>query len=395
MFNFIDALMEYQKDAESPDNFWRWAAISCLSATLRNNVYLETRIGKILPNMYIVLYADSGAARKGAPVKFAGKLLNATQCTKVVAGRTSMQAAVKELGGTYTNDRGKIIQGSAGLLYSEELAALMVQDPATIDLLIDLYDYHENWTNNLVNSGKTKLKEVCLSLLAASNSDLFTKSYAAQGIKNGLLGRTMIIKEEKARKRMSLLDLPPVNESKILELVNHIEKISLIKGVLKLSSEAHKFYNDWYYGAPQELLTDKIGYASRLGTHVFKVAIALAAAREDFHEMLINRTDVENAVNLCIEVKRNLRAVTIGTGSNTGAYQCGLIVKAVIAEPSHRITRKKLVQRLLGEIDVEGLDAALLLLQQGGLMEEGIMNGEITIGITQKGIQVLVIGDES
>ncbi len=387
--------MEYQKDAESPDNFWRWSAISCLSAALRNNVYLETRIGKILPNMYIILYADSGAARKGAPVKFSGKLLNLLQCTKVVAGRTSMQAAVKELGGTFTNERGKIIQGSAGLLYSEELAALMVQDPATIDLLIDLYDYHENWTNNLVNSGKTKLKEVCLSLLAASNSDLFTKSYAAQGIKNGLLGRTMVIKEEKARKRTSLLDLPPVDEAKIIELVNHIEKINQVKGVLKLTDAAHTLYNEWYYGAPQELFTDKIGYASRLGTHVFKVAIALAAARENFGEMLITTEDINKAIDLCIEVKRNLKSVMIGTGSNTGAYQCGLIIKAIVSESGYCISRRKLVQRLLGEIDPEGLDSAILLLQQGALVDEKIMNGEIMLAMTQKGIQVLVLGEEA
>lgn len=386
--------MDYQKDAESPDNFWRWSAISCLSAALRNNVYLETRIGKILPNMYIILYADSGAARKGAPVKFSGKLLNLMQCTKVVAGRTSMQAAIKELGGVFTNDRGRIINGSAGLLYSEELAALMVQDPATIDLLIELYDYHENWTSNLVNSGKTKLKDVCLSLLAASNSDLFTKSYAAQGIKNGLIGRTMVIKEEKARKRMSLLDLPPIDEAKIIELVAHIEKINKVQGVLKLTPEAHRHYNEWYYGAPQELFTDKIGYASRLGTHVFKVAIALAAAREDFPEMYIGVEEIDKAINLCIEVKRNLKSVTIGTGSNTGAYQCGLIVKAVIAEPRHRITRKKLIQRLLGEVDVEGIDAALMLLQQGGLMIEQVLDSEITIAITEKGINVLVLGEE-
>ena len=91
---------------ESPTIFWKWSAISCLSAVLRDNVYLTLPIGLIFPNQYVILLADSGGARKGAPCKFAFKLIKGVGNTKYINGRTSIQAVVKEMGQTYTNDTG-------------------------------------------------------------------------------------------------------------------------------------------------------------------------------------------------------------------------------------------------------------------------------------------------
>src|SRR5688572_31191779 len=98
-----------------------------------------------------------------------------------------------------------MVSGASGLMYSEELSSFLVDDPVAIPLLIDLYDYHEVWESKLITS-HWKLKEVCLSLLCASNSNLFKSVYTERAINGGLLGRTFIIREERARHRKSLID---------------------------------------------------------------------------------------------------------------------------------------------------------------------------------------------
>lgn len=391
MFDFIEKLIDFTSDAESPTEFWRWAAISCISTILRDNIFLETHIGTIYPNMFIILYSDSGIARKAAPCRFVGKLIQAVGNTKFIAGRASMQAVVRELGRGYTNEQGYVISGASGLLYSEELSSFVVEDPAAIPLLTDLYDYHERWANNLVTA-QTALKNVCLGMLAASNSDLFNSVYTDKAVKGGLLGRTLIIKKEGPRHRKSLIDLKSQNEATFEELKKHLIKISKIHGHVKLSKDASDEYNSWYYSIPDEVFIDRIGFGSRLGTHVIKISIALAASRETFNGY-IEKDDIIYAIEICQELRKTYRELSFGIGAATSSYQASIVMKALISEEHYHITRKRLIQRTFGDLNsVEDLDRILIMMVQGGLIDEVAKDNEVGYKISLKGLDILMRG---
>ena len=91
-FNFVRYFIEYYKERESPEIFWKWSAIGCLAAVLRDNIFLQVQDDTYFPNMYIIFIADSGLYRKGAPCKAAEKLIQEAGNTKFIGGRTSMQA---------------------------------------------------------------------------------------------------------------------------------------------------------------------------------------------------------------------------------------------------------------------------------------------------------------
>lgn len=390
MWNFIEHLIETTKEAESPTEFWRWSAISALSAVLRDNVVLDCPIGAIFPNMYIILFSDSGIARKAAPCKFAGKLVQHVGNTKFIAGRATMQAVVRELGRAYTNERGDIIQGAAGLLYSEELSSFVVDDPASIPLFIDLYDYHEKWASNLI-SINTALKNVCLGLLAASNSDLFNSVYTEKAIKGGLLGRTLIIKQDRPRHRRSLFDMKPI-DSGVDQLKKHLVRISRLKGSLTLLPEALLEYNSWYKAIPDEVFVDRIGFGSRLGTHVAKLSISLAASREDFDKS-INKLDIEQAISICQDLRGTYKSLSFGIGSSSTSYLTSLVLKAIVSSEKFHITREKLIQRTFGDIEsAEVLDRVLLLMVQGGIVEERSLSNFVGYKLTVKGYEMLTGG---
>lgn len=393
MFNFIESLVEFTAETESPEAFWRWAALACLNGVLRDNVSLETLVGTVYPNLYVILLSDSGIARKAAPCKFAGKLIQKVGNTKFIAGRASMQAVVKELGRSYTNDVGHVINGAAGVLYSEELSSFIVDDLATIPLLIDLYDYHEKWSTNLI-SWDGNLKNVCLSLIAASNSDLLSSVYTDKAIKGGLLGRTFIIREEKARHRRSLFELKPHGEADWNKIIEHLVRISKLKGALKIERNAETEYNTWYHSIPDEVFIDKVGFGSRLGTHVVKVAIGLAAAREDFDKYL-TLPDIMQAIDMCQSLRRTYKEFAFGAGAATNSYLASLIVRAMLQEPRYHITRTKLIQRTFGDItDVSVLDNLLIYMVQGGLVEEISLSNQVAYRLSKEGLAFLMRGDK-
>lgn len=203
MANFISDFLEFTKEAESPTQFLRWSAIGCIGAVLRDNVYIDANFGRVYPNLYVILVARSGACRKGLPLKVTKSLISKVNNTKIIDGRTSIQAVVAELAKNYTQHtpggKGYVVQGASGLLYTEELAAFMVDDKATIPILTDLYDYREEWTNHLKSSDTERLKNVCLSMIAASNETFLKEVYTKSALYGGLLGRTVIIYEQKRR----------------------------------------------------------------------------------------------------------------------------------------------------------------------------------------------------
>lgn len=398
MTNFISYFIECTKEAESPTEFWRWAAISTLCTTMRNNVFLHTIIGTVYPNMYVVLFADSGIVRKAPPCKFAMNLIRKCGNTKIVAGRASMQQVIRELGQSYTNPHGVMIAGASALMYSEELSSMVVNDPATIPLLIDLYDYHTEWGSYLVSSS-TKLKEVCLSLLAASNSELFQHAYTDQARKGGLLGRTLIIREEQPRHKRSLFELArlaKIRKDHIDEdpLLKHLYKLSQIRGEINISIEAEKIYDEWYHSIPKELYNDKIGYGSRLGTHVLKVSMGLAAARKlDGDKIAIEEIDIQQSVELCQSLIKNYRSMTVGIGASPQSYQGSLVIKALLLESEKQISRAKLLRKMLGETTIEEIDKVLLILVQAELVREVAIGRQPGYQLTEKGFKMLVLGE--
>ena len=75
MSNWLTELVNQHKEYESPLSFWRWAGLAAISAVVKDNIWID-RAGlfKQYPNIYVILYADSGP-KKGAPIVMARTLV--------------------------------------------------------------------------------------------------------------------------------------------------------------------------------------------------------------------------------------------------------------------------------------------------------------------------------
>jgi hypothetical protein len=326
--DFITKFLKQTEEGESPTSFFKWAAVSMLSATMRNNVYLKWQGRTIYPNLYIMLLADSGACRKGYPVSLTTKFLTQINNTKLIVGRSSIQGVLQELANTESSPN-KLYQkrDACGIQLAEEYAASFVHDPALIGILTDIYDFRELYQVRLRDS-TTDLKNVCFSFFVATNSILLQQFYDLGAIEGGLVGRIFIIHEKKRRKKNALVRRPTIEPIDYTpELLTHLHALAKIKGEAIYEDAAVDAYEDWYNRFDDDdetVQSDKTGFIWRVHTGVAKISLALAAAEPEIIEtkkILVKEKHVLHAIELAFSVKHNQQQLTMGRGVSATAQQ--------------------------------------------------------------------------
>jgi hypothetical protein len=76
-----------------------------------------------------MLYAKSGL-RKGKPISLIKQLVNEVNNTRMISGRSSIQAILQEMGTAYTLPGGKVINKSDAFIVASELSSSLVDDKA-------------------------------------------------------------------------------------------------------------------------------------------------------------------------------------------------------------------------------------------------------------------------
>lgn len=391
--NFIEEFLEATADVESPTSFLVWSAIAGIASTLRDNAWVEfkSQMRFVYPNIYVLLIGDSGDTRKGLPLKIVSSLLKVIRNTKIIEGRASIQGVIKELA-SVTNREGKTIKNASGLLYSEEFAGFLVKDPGSTALLTDLYDYHEDWDYTLKNEEKISLHRVCLSLLTASNNAFLKGMFTDQDLKGGFVGRTFVLIEKLPRKKSSGWEEDkPEKIGSRENLLNLLHKISLYKGEIVPTRAARNFYNEWYHSIDTRTNSSGTGFEPRLHTHALKLAICLAAA-DDNWDMILHKQHIEKAIEMILPLVKNyhllIKSITI-TQNQIASVATDVIV-LLLATEDKKDTRRGLLRKLIGKVDIDTLDKAMATLEASEIITIESFGGELGYKITDKGKKYLL-----
>lgn len=397
--NFIDGFLEYTKEAESPTSFLRWAAITALAATLRDNTWWYVGTGtRIYPNIYTILVARSGACRKGYPLQQVNKLLKMIDNTKRIDGNVTIQSAVKILAETITREvkgpGGYMLDGGSAILYTEELAGFLVEDPATIPVLTDLYDYKEEYPVHRVAAGTFTVKSCCLTMLAASNEPFLKEVYSKRAQYGGLLGRTFLIMEQKRRGKNSRMFVKTEEEDakRFLVLKDHLIRVAqLKKGPAHIADETKKLFDDFYMGIEDDE-SSQTGVKERLGTNVQKIAMCLAAADKDLGNTLyVLPKHVEEAIDLCQGLIRNYDYFMMGSGVSNNSKIAPLVLRDLMEAPNFCIPKSRIVRKYMNEVDMNQFKQVEETLIEGGYIEvkTGPRSNELHYWLTKKVIEEL------
>lgn len=372
--NFIARFLDWTSFAEGPEPYFRWAAISAIGAVMRDNIYHEWGVkGKLYPNLFI-LNVGPPAIGKQLPMRLSGELIRSVGNTTIIAGSASIQAVVRTLG---THETGQL-KGASCILYSEELSSFYIKDQNTNELLTDLSDYHEVWERNLI-SWNAKLKNVCMSLFAASNEVLLKTVFDSAAIYGGLLSRTLLVVENKKRHKDPMTRKIVTNPQHEELLKNHLKCVSKLKGSIFMDDAALDEFDGWYKVWDES--KDQTGTAGRMKTHIKKVAMCLCMADEAF-ELMIRKRHIEEAIELCIGLYKNYRILTMEAGKAITAHPTALILRALAQAKNYQLDERGLLRRFLGELNITILGEVIPNMEKAGLIIVTIVENETTYRLT-------------
>ena len=355
--NWINDLVEQHKEVESPRAFWFWAGLSVISAVVKDNVYLDRGgLYKLYPNIYCILHAKSGM-KKGPPVNLAKTLVKLVNNTNIISGRSSIQGIMKKLGTARSSPGGRVNTKSTGFIVASELSASVVDDPAALTILTDLYDrnYNQDEWENLLKMESYSLKDATVSLLGGINDAHAEQFFQKKDINGGFLARTFVIYEKEEQTINSLsqrLTNPPVPE----KLAIYLRELTKLEGKFKdFSDDENKltqvgrYYDEWYHEFRKQLklqeVEDDTGTLNRFGDSVLKVAILLSLAKEP--KLEIDLESLQEAIEHCEKLIGNIRQTTMGRkGLASSAQLKTLIIREFLNRDIAQISREVLMKKM-------------------------------------------------
>lgn len=372
--NWLDILVDQHREFESPLSFWRWAGIAAISAAVKDSIWLNRQMFNLYPNVYVMFHADSGL-KKGPPVNMAKRLVKATNNTKVITGRASIQGILKELGsqGAQTIPGGKIVQNKAtAFICSSELTSSIVEDKIATTILTDLYDrsYNVGEWRSLLKMETFDLKDPTITMLTATNEGHSSSYFERKDITGGYFARTFIIYENEENRSNSLL-VPVRNPFDYAKAGEYLKKLSTLQGEfhplaalagddycnrelrntytqeIEFYSETGLIYEEWYRNFKMLIkeVKDPTGTMNRFGESVLKVAMLLSLARAP--ELYIHPSSMTEAIELCEKLLGNIRKVTVGKsgGEDTNASRKTIFLQELYNRPNHTISFPQLMKQ--------------------------------------------------
>lgn len=371
--NWIDDVLDDTEHVETPRE-WIWWSLACaISAAAGNNYYLRVLKGAVefRPNLYVILLGESGLGKE-FPVSLAKDLVEKADVTRVISGRSSIQAIVKELSQARTRRDGKPpFNDSRGFIVNGELSTAIIQDPDSLTILTDLYDRKSSWTNLLKGDGPEKLKEPYITALFGSSPAHFYDTIPQVNIEGGYIGRNLIIKAEKRYKDTDLLDSNEETTEGFPfdKFIFHLQNVNTRKGRITPDDEAKQVFNQWRRDWRSKGIQDKTGFVNRVPAHILKVATILCLAEYD-QSLVINARHIEESIEKVVPLAYSSKQASEGKGVDPLAAQTKLVLDELLKAPGNELFRKKLLQKGYGNYDAPTLDRIVNSLIEMGWIEQ-------------------------
>jgi len=271
------------------------------------------------PNLYIVLVAPSGKARKGTAMTPGLKMLRKLNI-KFAGNATTREALIRDLklaGSADVDPATGAVEIHASLtIFSKELTVFLgYQNRELMSNLTDWFDCDDDWDYRTKTQGTDTVKGVWVNMIGATTPDLIQTSMPQDAIGGGLTSRMIFVYEEEKEK----IVVVPTLTAKEIELREHLltdlEKIHMLKGDFEATEGFISEYTVWRLKQEQQTPFKEsrfAGYFERRPAHILKLCIIMNAARTD--SMIIDVQDFERAVSVLSGTEVKMPKTFAGVG---------------------------------------------------------------------------------
>lgn len=332
---FFEEYLKFTLNQESPEIFHFWSAIAAVSAALGRKCYIDRGYYSLFPNMFIILVAGSAVCRKSTAIGIAANLMSQISHgpdlledvpgVKVIKGKITPEAFIEELATDPIKPGEQEVETYPSVLvHSSELSVLLSKQTYAeplIYILTDLFDCPEAWPYKTKNRGKVFLKNVFISILAATTPESLAEGITESALKGGgFASRIMFIYASSTDRCVPFPELMPKDRAREDDLRSRLARIARISGKFMLEESAREWYADWYKSFMQSVPDDTrvAGMVGRKHDHVLRLGMILAASYE---RQIIYQGDLEAALAAIEQIQATTPlAMKLVGGDDTAAY---------------------------------------------------------------------------
>lgn len=367
--NFIDLVLDSTKEYEAPRRFYYWAALSAISAVLKDKVWFDmAKAYKLYPNIYVLLYGPSGV-RKGPAIALAEKIVRKVDNTRLINGRSSIEAIIKELGTSQSRPGKEPFKTAHGFVCASELSSSIISNPSSMDIMTNLYDriYNEGeWKYKLKVGESHVLKDPTITWLAGTNEALFKDFVPEKNIHGGLIGRMFMVAEHKPGNINALMFDPDIVPD-IDAMVALLRPITQLSGPFEMDVGVRNTVKDFYHKFQTEVapgLRDETGFVARVLDFLIKNAMLISSGRRG--DLKIIDKDIEEAldVTLPLIVPTKKASASLRKGDPTLVEKRNLVLTYIARHEGFCVSRQEILKNLALRLDHEDLDKVIQLFLQ-------------------------------
>jgi len=317
-YGFLGQYLNYTQETTAPMAYHFWLGVALIGAACRRAVYMDVGTYLLYPNQYLFLVGQTAEGKgiafgRATPlVRQANDIFMEVMATKdagagpleeghypnrqivVLPNKPTPQQLVNALvpRDDTPEESQVLLKGldSVGWLASEEVSGWMGKRDSIYDgcvnIITEFYNCGGEWTAGTITRGCDSLKNMCLSVVCASNLEWINKAVTPDMFAGGFIRRCLFVNREHSLKR-GYFDrfAPPADPLQRLALANEMAVWMMAKTPIEvgLASEAMAGYEKFtrklahHRDNPEN---PKLGYYY-LGKYnfVMKLAIALVVSR--------------------------------------------------------------------------------------------------------------------
>lgn len=355
MSDWIDRFLQLTENTEPPKQFRLWVAISTIAACLKRKCYIQWE-GNLYPNMYIMLVAPAGRARKGTAMRY-GRMFLESIGIKIAAESTTREALIRDLNESLEiqTDGAMVIKHHRSLtIYNEEIAVLFNKnDSRMVRDLIDWFDCKDVWNYRTKDQKKSDLmNNIFVNLCGAIQPETLHDVMPRETISGGLASRFIFVYEYDKGK---VVPIPlPLNQTLFDEMQNELHEISMMEGEFKTTeSFIHKMI-DWveeHESNPPFSGTLLESYSSRRRVHILKLCMIYNTART--RNKILDVQDFDKALETLVETEGKMLLAFSGVGKSDIAQIVPQVMRSIMS--AGKISFSKLLNTYHHDADKETL----------------------------------------
>lgn len=292
--NWVDSYVQLMEKTEPAKLFDIWTAYSVIASALRRKVYL--RLGRLTynTNIYVVLVAEPGVARKTQAIKFGVDFINTIPEIILSSDSATKEALTDDIEQSSLEammDDGEILRHSSLCIISKEFESFLGQkkeNTRMLTALTDLFDCPDAWSARTRHGKSNKIVNPWVMLLAATTPESLANSLPASAVGGGLTSRVLFVWADKKKRSEAIPELTEQEKKLKDKLERDLYQISRISGQYTMSPECRTNWIDWYNNYDEDesgvrICADKSfsGWYSRKPTYILKVSMLVAASESN------------------------------------------------------------------------------------------------------------------